>query len=72
IYVMNVDGGGVRRITSGPESDVDPAWSADGARVLFSSDREGAYQIFVANADGSGRVRLTEVDGEGVRGQWSP
>ena len=38
-----------------------PAWSADGARVAFQSDREGDLGIFWQSADGTGAAeRLTK------------
>jgi Tol biopolymer transport system component len=40
IYVMNVDGTGLRRLTSSPGSDGWPAWSPDGKTIAFSSVRD--------------------------------
>jgi Ca2+-binding RTX toxin-like protein len=35
IAVVRSDGGGFRFLTSGPEDDNDPSWSADGAWIVF-------------------------------------
>ncbi len=67
IYVMNVDGSGVVRLTDSEQSDSDPAWSPDGGRIAFDSLRDGGG-IFVMNADGSSVVRLAE----GHSPAWSP
>jgi Tol biopolymer transport system component len=40
IYVMNVDGSDVRRLTRSPGSDGWPAWSPDGNAIVFSSTRD--------------------------------
>jgi TolB protein len=40
IYVMNVDGTGVQRLTSASGEDGWPAWSPDGSRIVFSSARD--------------------------------
>ena len=39
--------------------DGSPAWSPDGARIAFYSERDGNAEIYVMNADGSGVTRLT-------------
>jgi len=40
VYVVNVDGTGLRRLTEAPGSDGFPAWSPDGTRIAFSSTRD--------------------------------
>ena len=63
IYVMNVDGTGLRQLTSAANNG-DPVWSPDGTRITFGSDREGGNKlnVFVMNADGSGQEQLTHFD----------
>ncbi len=39
----------------------EPAWSADGAAIFFSSDAAGSNDIAVVPAAGGNRVRLTDV-----------
>ncbi len=39
IYVMNADGAGLRRLTTG--MDANPSWSPDGRRIAFASYRGG-------------------------------
>src|SRR6266540_1795570 len=63
VYVMNADGSAQTRLTNTFENDDSPAWSADGTKIVFRSDREReAYdpmaQVWVMNADGSGQVDL--------------
>jgi Tol biopolymer transport system component/DNA-binding winged helix-turn-helix (wHTH) protein len=41
--------------------DRSPRFSPDGRRVVFVSNRTGAYQIWVANANGSGAFPLTSM-----------
>jgi len=70
IYVMDADGSGPVGLTSDPAQDFAPAWSPDGTRIAFYSERGGVGGIHVMNADGSGVVRLTS-DG-GREPAWSP
>ena len=49
------------RVTSGPADNTFPAWTPDGRRVVFSSDRAGVRNLFSQAADGTGAIeRLTE------------
>jgi len=59
IYVMNVDGTGLTRLTNDPAVDDYPAWSPDGSRIAFTSTRDGHNNIYVMNADGTGVTQLT-------------
>jgi Tol biopolymer transport system component len=59
IYVMNVDGSDVTRLTNDPGWDWWPAWSPDGTRIAFTSSRGGHNDIYVMNADGTGVTQLT-------------
>jgi TolB protein len=65
IYVVDVDGAHLRRLTDSRDTLIDvpassrmPAWSADGGRILFVSNRDGDNVIYSINADGGGRRRL--------------
>ncbi len=48
-------GGSAASLTDGSSDDSDPAWSPDGKKIVFVSDRDGNAEIYVANADGSVR-----------------
>ena len=67
IYVVNVDGTGRRRITTG----YSPTWSPDGRRIALVVARVGDAQIYVMNADGSAAMRLTP-SGVHLLPAWSP
>jgi TolB protein len=64
IVVMNPDGSGRENLTTGPEGDIEPAWSPDGRLLAFV--RDGA--VHVVRADGSGLRRLTP----GASPAWAP
>jgi len=72
IYVMNVDGSNVRRLTNHPASDATPTWSPSSAQIAFTSDRSGPPQIYVMGADGSNVRRLSGDESYADRATWSP
>jgi uncharacterized protein YjdB len=47
------------KIGSDTASGSEPAFSPDGSRIAFVSQRDGNSEIYVMNADGSGAQRLT-------------
>ncbi|MCH8961149.1 MAG: PD40 domain-containing protein [Bacteroidetes bacterium] len=48
-----------------------PAWSPDGSRIAFASNRAGNYDLFVMNADGSNQTPLTNTETHEVKPAWS-
>jgi dipeptidyl aminopeptidase/acylaminoacyl peptidase len=55
VYVVNVDGSGLAKLTRDSGTNGSPTWSPDGKQIAFSSDRDvdGKTKIWVMNADGS-------------------
>ena len=52
--------------------DGSPAWSPDGARIAFYSERDGNAEIYVMKADGSGVTRLTDTKADEGYPAWAP
>jgi len=63
VYVMKADGGGQRRLTRNPEWDGYPAWSPDGRRIAYDSERSGHVALYLMKSDGSEKLRLTQSPG---------
>ena len=69
--MMNPDGSGVTALTADPASEGRPAWSSDGKRIAFASDKDGDAEIYVMNLDGSGVTKLTDNTGFDARPAWA-
>src|SRR5688572_26717681 len=74
LYLINVDGTGLKNLTTVPGSDFDPAWSPDGTRIAFTSVRDGYKQIYVLDVNSLAITRLTNTsaDIESSQPAWSP
>jgi TolB protein len=73
LFVMRADGTGVEQLTDNAVFDSAPAWSPDGTKLAFESDRAGgAREIFVMDLADRSVVQLTDnvVHDEGPA--WSP
>jgi Tol biopolymer transport system component len=56
IYVMRIDGTGVRRLTRSASIDVDPIWSPDGKWIMFRSFATPQSEALdIVRIDGTGR-----------------
>ena len=79
IYTISPDGTGLVRLTNGAADDRDPAWSPDGTKIVFASDRStfsrsqrGHMHLWVMNADGTGLKQLTSGSEDESQPAWSP
>jgi TolB protein len=71
VFVADADGSHPRNLSNHPAFDGWPAWSPDGRRIAFASNRNAAYQIFVMDPDG-GNVRLVaNTEGRATAPHWS-
>lgn len=58
IYVLNVDDGATRRITTSPAIDTEAVW-ADDDTLIFTSDRSGGPQLYEVSSSGGRAERIT-------------
>lgn len=69
IFRVNLDGTGLRRLTSGIR-DSYPAWSPDGKRIAFLRPYRAQWRVHVMSASGSGQRRLPQAPPAG-RPTWT-
>lgn len=71
IYVMNMDGSDLTRLTDRTGDNVTPAWSPDGELIAFAASLGENSEIYVMNSDGSDLRRLTDHPGDDSHPHWS-
>ncbi|MBV8280632.1 MAG: S9 family peptidase, partial [Candidatus Eremiobacteraeota bacterium] len=63
IRVYDLDANRTTVLTRGNARDLSPAWSADGSRILFLSDRSGSLQLWAIDLGGGEAYALPSFDG---------
>jgi Tol biopolymer transport system component len=72
IYLMNPDGSGQTRLTSGT-NELNPAWSPDGTEIAYHSLASDGYQnIFTIDPNGGIPTQLTHTDQNDYNPAWAP
>ncbi len=66
LWMVNLDGSGLVRLTSDPAADTNPRWSPDGRSLFFLSSRSGSNQVWrLAVPEAGGKigepVRVTDL-----------
>ena len=73
IYLVNVDGSQLTRLTSTPAVEWEPDFSPDGSQIVFAANLDGSQlDIYVMNADGTSLRRLTSHPRDDRKPAWSP
>ena len=76
VYSMNADGSAALRLTNMLENDDSPAWSTDGTKIVFRSDRERdccdpTAQVWTMNPDGSNQTLLSGNEFGNYSASWT-
>ncbi|MDA2930384.1 DPP IV N-terminal domain-containing protein [Acidobacteria bacterium AH-259-O06] len=72
LWLVPADGGEARRLTSDPSTELDPRWSPDGQRLVFSSDRAGNFDLWVLEVASGQMWTLTSGPSKDREPDWSP
>lgn len=59
IYIANIDGSDVQRLTTNGQEDYEPSPSPDGSHVAFVSLRSGTSRLWIMDSDGSNQTAMT-------------
>ncbi|HJP67163.1 MAG TPA: protein kinase [Actinomycetota bacterium] len=72
VYVINIDGTGLKRLTTSPATERTPTWTEDGRSIAYMSDAGPAKNIWMMNADGTDQRQITREGSENFEPAWSP
>lgn len=72
IYIQRVDGLSVTQLTNDHAADANPAFSPDGNRIAYSSNRSGSWDLYVMDIDGRNHVQVTAGPTQDLHPTWSP
>ena len=72
LFVVSLDGGGLRRLTDHPASDRRGRWAPDGTRLVFDSDRGGSPGLYIRDVNGTASRVVVDGPGEDSFPDWSP
>lgn len=72
IWVANLDGSDVRRMTNTPAMEMNPSLSPDGQQIAFSSNRSGLVAVYVVPITGGMPQRLTWHPAAAFVCGWTP
>lgn len=59
IYEANPDGSELKALTTGPDYHAECAYSFDGSRIVFASNKDGTMNLYTMKADGSDIRQVT-------------
>lgn len=73
LYLLPIEGGSARPVTSGLAWDMQPRFSPDGKRIAFISDRDGGNNVWTVARDGSDLKQVSKERERLVNSPaWSP
>jgi Tol biopolymer transport system component len=72
IWIAPIGGGAPTAMTNDVYVDTDPAWSPDGTKIAFSSDRAGGMDIWIRDLSNGSERRLTSLPNADMAAAWSP
>jgi len=73
LFVINIDGTGLKQLTDDEVRDAYPSWSPDGKKIIYGKDiKKYDPRLYIINADGTGEKRLFDDDYSDSFGTYSP
>ncbi len=70
LVIMRLADRSVTPLTDGSTYDNFPQWSPKGDTIMFTSHRDGDFELYTIRPDGSGLRRLTDAPGNDAHSAW--
>jgi TolB protein len=72
LYMVDIDGRNLKRLTTTPSIVVGPEWSPDGTQIAYLSYEGGSPAIYVLNVMTMDRTKFSSFEGLNSSPSWSP
>jgi dipeptidyl aminopeptidase/acylaminoacyl peptidase len=72
IWMMGIDGGSPRQLTSGEKGETSPVFSPDGKWISYISSKDGGPQLYLMPVGGGEAKKLTNISTGVSDPLWSP
>jgi Tol biopolymer transport system component len=71
LVILTLETGKIVPLTDGAHYDNFPKWSPRGDAIMFTTDRDGDFELYTIRPDGTGLRRLTDSPGNDAHSIWS-
>ncbi len=71
LWVMKI-GSKPEKVTNDSSAKLDPAWSPDGSKLVYSSDRSGSFNLWIRDMKTGAEKQVTDSVASEAAGSWSP
>ncbi|MBY0221218.1 DPP IV N-terminal domain-containing protein [Sporosarcina aquimarina] len=72
LWLLEVGKNKPKQLTNDSYFEANPAWSPDGTKLAYSSDKAGSEDIYILDVKTGNEQRLTSEAGAEVAASWSP
>ena len=70
VWIVGVDGSGLRQLTDSPANDGLAVASPDATQLAFVSNRGGVWSVYAMNTDGTNQRKLFDINGQYGSGDY--
>ena len=72
IYIQSTSDTSIINLTNDVFVDIDPEWSPDGKKIIFSSDRGGKMDLWIKDLETGDLLQVTSIEEIAAFPSWSP